>query len=460
MSIETAIDDARSTTSSKLDAIASEAAKEHDAHNKETAALLATQNETKAKLDAANAEIVRLLGLLDEQPAPPADPNPASLVRFIGTTAGGWIEGSAPSDIDFETDAPLVAGQVVTVRVFDASSDPWPAQSEQLIATLTSGKSWKLTAAQLAGVKAGKRAIYLSLNAPKTDATHIVTVTAAGSTPAPGVKTTVTNWKPVTGGKYRDLIIKGGVRVVWQSINDVLIEDSDLINAADLMLVQAKADGSGACANWTVRRVNIIGAKRDDWGHSQGVYLEGVKGTFLFEDGVIADNGLTQGKRFNQNHNVYLAGPVETVIFRRMVLRNPAAQQIKARGFKTLLVEGCTLNGGLIGIGGDDRMDAGDVIVRDTIIKNVGGTDSNGLTLGWGINFEFIKDWGQGRKSLKSVLLDGVKFIGPAVNTNTRAVKFAGKITNKPVVTNCDFTEWAGPRIIGEYVDGGGNKGL
>ncbi|MCC6683293.1 MAG: right-handed parallel beta-helix repeat-containing protein [Phycisphaeraceae bacterium] len=261
-------------------------------------------------------------------------------------------------------------------------------------------------------------------------------ITAAAESVSAGKirKRVVWNLQPQPGRTYRNLIIRGGVRVAWQSINDVTFIDCDFRSAAVLLTVQARDDGSDASKNWKFIRCTFVGATRDDWGHSHGAFLQGVD-NFTFQNCLFKNNGWLDEARFNQNHNVYMLD-VHTVRFYNCTFQRAAAQGLKALGYKRVVVDGCTFRGNLIDIGSDDRSASGYLIVRNSHFYNTGGVDSIGQTLGWSLALEHYNN------DLKQVQIRKCTWHQPAVNTNVWAMKFAGGELHSAEVVGCDLRQW------------------
>ncbi len=272
-----------------------------------------------------------------------------------------------------------------------------------------------------------------------TDVPTVPDVPTAPDVPADPPPTNVAKqvvWDltPQDGKTYSNLILRGGVRAVWQSVNNVTFIDCDFRDAAVLLTVQARDDGSDASRNWRFVRCTFKGATRDDWGHSHGAFLQGVD-NFVFSNCVFSDNGWLGNARFNQNHNVYLLD-VGAVTFSNCTFDRAAAQGIKGLGYRRLEVDNCTFSGNLIDIGSDDRSASGALIVRNCRFYNTGGVDSIGLTIGWSLALEHYNN------DLISVLIEDCKWSGPAVSSNTWAVKLAGGGVKSAQIIDCDFSQW------------------
>ncbi|MCC6683294.1 MAG: right-handed parallel beta-helix repeat-containing protein [Phycisphaeraceae bacterium] len=252
--------------------------------------------------------------------------------------------------------------------------------------------------------------------------------------PTNAVKQVVWNLAPQDGQTYRDLTLRGGVRAVWQSVNDVTFIDCDFRDAAVLLTVQARDDGSDASRNWRFVRCTFVGATRDDWGHSHGAFLQGVD-NFVFSDCTFSGNGWLGRARFNQNHNVYLLD-VGAVTFTGCTFDRAAAQGVKGLGYRRLEVSDCTFSGNLIDIGSDDRSASGYLIVRNSRFYNTGGVDSIGLTIGWSLALEHYNN------DLNSILIQDCQWFAPAVDNNVWAMKFAGGRVRSAQVIGCDLRQW------------------
>ncbi len=247
-------------------------------------------------------------------------------------------------------------------------------------------------------------------------------------------KQEVWNLIPQAGQTYSNLILRGGVRAVWQTIDNVTFIDCDFRDAGVLLTVQARDDGSDACHNWKFIRCSFVGATRSDWGHSHGAFLQGAD-NFVFTNCVFSFNGWLDGARFNQNHNIYLLN-VGNLTFSGCAFHRAAAQGIKGLGYRRLEVNGCVFSGNLIDIGSDDRLASGVLIVRNCRFYNVGGQDSVGNTLGWSLALEHYNN------PLNYVLIQNCKWYGPAVSTNAWTVKLAGNGVQSASISDCDLTEW------------------
>ncbi|MCC6682557.1 MAG: hypothetical protein IT445_16780 [Phycisphaeraceae bacterium] len=272
-----------------------------------------------------------------------------------------------------------------------------------------------------------------------------------------GTRTTVSNLQVQAGKTYSNLIIKGGVSVVWKTINDVTFINCDFRDASVLLQVQAKDDGSSASSNWTFKNCTFKGATRSDWGHSQGTFLKGVK-NFTFEDCVWEHNGWIGTTRFNQNHNVYLDSrrdadhPTwainENVKFIRCKFIEAAAQGVKMRGFIGLQFIDCTFRGNLIDLANDTRSPGSGLIVRNCVFRDTGGTDSINLTYGWSIHLK-----SPASNPLESATISNCNWIGPGVSSGpgwsgTIGVLLQESGVKSVLIENPDFSQWTGEKTI------------
>ncbi|MCC6683395.1 MAG: right-handed parallel beta-helix repeat-containing protein [Phycisphaeraceae bacterium] len=247
-------------------------------------------------------------------------------------------------------------------------------------------------------------------------------------------KQEVWNLIPQSNTTYSNLILRGGVRAVWQSINNVTFIDCDFRDSTVMVTVQARDDGSDASSNWKFIRCTFVGATRSDWGHSHGAFLQGAD-KFVFTNCVFSFNGWLGEQRFNQNHNVYMLD-VGEVTFSGCIFHRGAAQGLKGLGYRKLEVTGCVFSGNLIDIGSDDRSASNILIVRNCRFYNVGGQDSVGNTLGWSLALEHYNN------PLNYVLIQGCKWYGPAVTFNAWAAKLAGSGVHSATISDCDLTSW------------------
>ncbi|MCC6682072.1 MAG: right-handed parallel beta-helix repeat-containing protein [Phycisphaeraceae bacterium] len=261
-----------------------------------------------------------------------------------------------------------------------------------------------------------------------------VAATADQTLQSTSTKQVVWNLTPKANTTYSNLILRGGVTAIWRTVDNVTFIDCDFRDAAVLLTVQARDDGSDACHNWQFIRCTFVGATRSDWGHSHGAFVQGAD-NFTFTNCVFSYNGWLGEQRFNQNHNIYLLD-VGDVTFTNCVFHRGAAQGIKGLGYQRLEVVGCVFSGNLIDIGSDDRSASNALIVRNSRFYNVGGYDSIGSMLGWSLALEHYNN------NLNSVLIQNCKWFGPAVTSNTWAVKLAGSGVQSATIADCDLTGW------------------
>lgn len=397
---------------------------------------------TAANLEAANSRI----GLLEQRiaeleagtPPPPPDTG-ASTISFAGATPISWIAGQA-ADVPLEADQPLAGDQTVQVLAFDVGPAPdYTWSNQRTLANLAAGDPLLVPASALNSLPAGKVALFLVPSWSDARATSLVTI-------EPVAKQVVTNLQVQAGKTYRNLIIKGGVSVVWRTIDDVTFENCDFTDAKTLLVVQARDDGSDASSGWTFRGCTFRGATRSDWGHSHGAFLAFVD-DFSFEDCTFELNGWIGGKRFNQNHHVYMVN-VGTVTYRRCKFIKASAQGLKCLGFKLLVVDGCEFRGNLIDIGGDDREPAGDMVVANTRFIDTGGTDSINLTYGWSINLEYSRN-PLNQVTIRDCSWSGGVTSGPGFS-GLRAIRAAGSGIGSVLVEYPNFDQWNGDKIINQ----------
>ncbi len=272
-----------------------------------------------------------------------------------------------------------------------------------------------------------------------------------------GTRTTVTNLQVQAGKTYKNLLIKGGISVIWKSIDNVTFINCDFRDATTHVTVQAQDDGSGACSNWTFKNCTFKFAKRSDWGHTHGCFLKGVK-NFTFEDCVWEHNGWIGTTRFNQNHNVYLDSrrdadhPTwainENIRFIRCQFIEAAAQGVKMRGFTKLTFDSCTFKGNLIDLANDTRSPGGELTIKNCTFINTGGTDSINLTYGWSIHLKSPSE-----NPLQSATISNCKWIGPGVSdgpgwSGTIGVLLQESGVKSVLIENPDFSQWHGETEI------------
>lgn len=408
------------------------------------AELTAERDKLRVDLAAAQAEIARLT-----QPAPPP---PAPAAPTSVSFAPGSIDSRTAGDgstLTLTTDHPLGPADDVLVLAW---SDSQMRMVEGFAHALTDGP-FVIPAAKLDLLPAGRCQVQVLLRrdlAVIARADRWIDVALPTPPPPPaatvgadsGPKTVVTNFRPEAGKTYRNLHIKGGIRLVWQSVNNVTFENCLFSDGEQLLVLQAKDDGSSNCSNWTLRDCSFVGATRSDWGHSHGAFLQGAD-NIKFINCLFKHNGWIGTQRFNQNHNVYLC-KAKRITFDNCHFIEGAAQGIKMRGFERLEVLNCYFRGNLIDLGGDDRSVGGELIVKNCRFEDTGGKDSTGATLAWSINLEYAS------YPLNSVLIQDCSFKGPNASSNTRALKFSGGNLKKATMVRCDLSQWTGTKIVNE----------
>lgn len=118
--------------------------------------------------------------------------------------------------------------------------------------------------------------------------------------------------------------------ISWMSGSNILVEDTVTDGFATNIIFSA---AYGPVENVTVRRCVIINAYAVS-GHSQGLFVGGVKGRFVIEDNVFDHNGWSElfadGEETIFNHNIYISS-AEDLIARNNILARASSHGLQAR---------------------------------------------------------------------------------------------------------------------------------
>lgn len=439
-------DDALATVNGQAGQIADLAAQLQDV-TATAEQLTRDKQDLLAKIDDLTAQLAALEDGSGQPPAAAssiraATDNPTVYVAGDGTSLRFSLDGSLRADDTVVVSAwNKAAASIVAGWTHTIGTEPIIVPAEKLDA-LPTGKIVVTAALVRAGSELSKASILLTIKAGDAD---------------PGTRTDVYNLVPAAGTTYRNLIIHGGVNVVWRSVDDVTFINCDFRDATTHVTVQAQDDGSGACSNWTFKNCTFKFAKRSDWGHTHGCFLKGVK-NFTFEDCVWEHNGWIGTTRFNQNHNVYLDSrrdadhPTwainENIRFIRCQFIEAAAQGVKMRGFTKLTFDNCTFKGNLIDLANDTRSPGGELIIKNCTFINTGGTDSINLTYGWSIHLKSPSE-----NPLQSATISNCKWIGPGVSdgpgwSGTIGILLQEAGVKSVLIENPDFSQWHGETEI------------
>jgi len=243
---------------------------------------------------------------------------------------------------------------------------------------------------------------------------------------------TVVDWADIKGDFVAGATIKdktitnGGVTFRGKDIpGNITLENVEIVDQDRSSFTLDPTDGSGR--GWKLHNVIIRFRAFDPderrrsngdqrlYGH--GIYVGDTD--IAIDECAILDAGWwivwVDGKQklvpYNQNHAAYLSTPLKVSITRSLIL-NAAGQGVKMKGCPDLLVEGNIIRGGLRGLGGDDRFNTGDLVIRNNIIEDQGGVDSKGAASAIGINLTYTSDK-PGRITGK-VIIEGNTLRGPA----------------------------------------------
>ncbi|MCC6679859.1 MAG: hypothetical protein IT445_03055 [Phycisphaeraceae bacterium] len=275
--------------------------------------------------------------------------------------------------------------------------------------------------------------------------------------PAP-VKTAVTgDWvlaRLLAGQKqFNDLVVTGGVRLVWKTVNDVTFTRCEFRrdDAGFLLVVQARDDGTDASRSWTFNQCTFKNATASGAADDcSGLYLAGVD-QFVFNGGAAVHNGWYGDGRWMRNHNVYLL-KVGKVIFNDFLFKEGASQGLKAAGFEEVQVNRCTFDGNIVDLATDNRYHCGQLLVTDTIFRGTGGDGGILGIYAWSIDLNFSKNSG---------VLDLARFtrctwIGPGITKtgNNYVLKAQGGNINKVELIDCDWSQWTDtPTVVNNVGD-------
>lgn len=204
----------------------------------------------------------------------------------------------------------------------------------------------------------------------------------------------------------RDKTIVGGVQRRGLDIpSNIILENVEMVEQWTDSFALDPKDGTGT--GWELRRCIIrfraFDPKQRLNGEGKPTYYG--HGAYIGNTDIIIDqcaildggwwvkdvDGQTIYSAWVENHGVYLSLPDLVKITRTLIL-NPASQGVKMKGCPDLLVEDCTIIGGIRGLGGDDRFNTGNLTIRGNLIADQGRIDSAGRAGAIGINLSFPSD--------------------------------------------------------------------
>lgn len=265
----------------------------------------------------------------------------------------------------------------------------------------------------------------------------------------------------VDGATIKNVAIDGGIQLVGKNKpRDIKLENVECFNAPILFNLNST---DHRATGWRINGLKCHGATADS-GYSDGIYLGRVDDFEMSYLDLDRNGHWTDGRSWAENHGVYISTS-GIVKIRKSVIKDSAGQGIKAKGCGSLLVEDTDIIGGLIGIGGDDRFDSPETILRRVRFIDQGGEDSSGRSYAQPINFVYDKDSNTGRVGY--LALESVVIAGPAqrdYNSPVRAINITGRIDGLVTFFNCDLTGWTGGapsvNVLGDNVAYADNKGF